>query len=141
MELGKKIILFDGVCTLCNGFVQFIIKRDRDDVFRFAALQSTLGQKLLAERRIDVQKVDSVVLIDPGVAYYLKSEAALHIGRHLKGYRTFSKVLNLIPNGLRNIIYDLIARYRYAWFGKTDQCVVPTAALRAKFLDGLGSQQ
>ena len=110
-------------------------------MFRFAALQSTLGQKLLAERRIDVQKVDSVVLIDPGVAYYLKSEAALHIGRHLKGYRTFSKVLNLIPNGLRNIIYDLIARYRYAWFGKTDQCVVPTAALRAKFLDGLGSQQ
>ena len=135
MEIDKKIILFDGVCNLCNGFVQLVIKRDKEDIFRYASLQSEIGQQLISERRIDTKTIDSVVLIEPGIAYYIKSDAALKIGRHLKGYRTLSKVLNLIPSGLRNIVYDLIARYRYAWFGKKDQCMVPTAELKAKFLD------
>lgn len=131
----KKIILFDGVCNLCNGFVQRVIKRDTNDIFRYASLQSEIGQQLLAERNIDTTKIDSVVLIEPGVAYYIKSDAALQIGRHLKGYRTISKLLNLIPSGLRNIVYDLIAHYRYSWFGKKDQCMIPTPELKAKFLD------
>lgn len=129
-----KIVLFDGVCNLCNSAVQRIIKRDQDDIFRFAALQSELGQKLVAERKIDTSKIDSFILIEPGVAYYVKSSAALRIGKHLKGYRTISSVLNLIPRGLRNIVYDFVARNRYGWYGKKDQCMIPTQELKAKFL-------
>lgn len=135
MENGKKIILFDGVCNLCNGFVQFIINRDKQDVFRFASLQSETGKQLLLERHIDVSKTDSVVLIELGVAYYIKSDAALQIGSHLKGYSGISRILYLIPSSLRNIVYDLIARYRYAWFGKKEACMIPTLELKAKFLE------
>jgi len=135
VEKGKKIVLFDGVCNLCNNTIQRIIKRDKKDLFRFAALQSETGEKLTTDRNIDTSKVDSIILIEPGVAYYVKSEAALKIGRHLKGYRTMSRVLNLFPSGLRNIVYDFVARNRYKWYGKKDQCMVPTPELRAKFLD------
>ena len=135
MNENKKIILFDGVCNLCNGFVQFVIKRDANDVFRYASLQSDIGQKLLSERNIDGTLIDSVVLIEPGVAYYIKSDAALQIGSHLKGFSGLSRVLHLIPSSLRNIVYDLIARYRYVWFGKKDACMIPTPELKAKFID------
>ncbi|MDB4292513.1 thiol-disulfide oxidoreductase DCC family protein [Maribacter sp.] len=135
MEEHKKIILFDGVCNLCNSSVQFVIKHDKEDLFRYAALQSEIGKQLLSERHIDTNNIDSIILIAPGVAYYVKSDAALQIGKHLKGYRTISSILYLIPKGLRNIVYDLIARYRYAWFGKQDACMLPTPELKAKFLD------
>ena len=135
VENDKKIILFDGVCNLCNGFVQFVIKKDKNDVFRYASLQSEIGQRLVSERNIDTKTIDSVILIEPGVAYYIKSDAALQIAGHLKGYRTFSKLLNLIPSSLRNIVYDFIARNRYNWYGKKDQCMIPTPELKAKFLD------
>ena len=79
LESGKKIILFDGVCNLCNRSVQFVIKRDSKDVFRFASLQSDLGKKLLAERSINPQETDSIVLIEPNVAYYTRSSAAIEI--------------------------------------------------------------
>jgi predicted DCC family thiol-disulfide oxidoreductase YuxK len=130
----KKIILFDGVCNVCNGFVQFVIKRDKEDLFRYASLQSDIAQKLLSERKIDTQRIDSVVLIEPGVAYYIKSDVALEIGKSLKGYRTLSKILGFIPSSIRNIVYDLIARNRYSWFGKKDECMVPTPEISAKFL-------
>ena len=129
-----KIILFDGVCNLCNSSVQFVIKRDIDDVFRFAALQSKTGQKFISERGIDTSTVDSIILIETGIAYYVKSEAALQIGQNLKGYRIISKVLNLIPSSLKNIVYDFVARNRYKWYGKREECMVPTPELRAKFL-------
>lgn len=134
MEETKKIVLFDGVCNLCNGAIQFIIKRDKKDKFRFAALQSEIGQKLVVERGIDTSKVDSIILIDPGVAYYTKSEAALEIGTELKGYRILSNILRLIPSSLSNIVYDLIARNRYKWYGKKETCMIPTPEFRAKFL-------
>lgn len=134
MEETKKIVLFDGVCNLCNGAIQFIIKRDKKDKFRFAALQSEIGQKLVVERGIDTSKVDSIILIDPGVAYYTKSEAALEIGAELKGYRILSNILRLIPSSLSNIVYDLIARNRYKWYGKKETCMIPTPEFRAKFL-------
>ena len=130
----KKVILFDGVCNLCNGAVKFVIKRDKKDLFRYAALQSDIGERLVAERNIDTSKVDSIILIEPGVAYYTKSTAALKIATSFGGIWVLANVLNLIPSCLRNIVYDLIARYRYRWFGKKDHCMVPTAELKAKFL-------
>lgn len=134
MEEPKKIVLFDGICNLCNGAIQFVIKRDKEDKFRFAALQSEIGRKLVAERGIDTSKVDSIILIDPGVAYYTKSEAALEIGTELKGYRTLSRIFRLIPSSLSNIVYDFIARNRYKWYGKKESCMIPTPELQAKFL-------
>ncbi|MEO9890976.1 thiol-disulfide oxidoreductase DCC family protein [Aurantibacter sp.] len=135
MDKEKKIVLFDGVCNLCNSTIQRIIKSDTEDVFRFAALQSDVGKKLISERNIDTETIDSIILIEPGIAYYVKSDAALQIGRHLKGYRTISKLLNLISSGLRDIVYDFIARNRYKWYGKKEQCMIPTPELKAKFLD------
>lgn len=135
MPINKKLILFDGVCNLCNNFVQFVIEKDAEDIFRFASLQSETGKRLIDERGIDTNTLDSVVLIEPGVAYYIKSDAALQVGMNLKGYRNLSKVLNLIPNGLRNIVYDFVARNRYRWYGKKDQCMIPTPELKAKFLE------
>ncbi len=135
IQKEHKIVLFDGVCNLCNSTVQFAIKRDRSDIFRFAALQSEIGQKLTLERGIDTSKVDSIILIQPGIAYYTKSDAALQIGAHLKGYRTISKLLTLIPRRLRDIVYDFVARNRYGWYGKKERCMVPSAELMEKFLN------
>ncbi|OWW25880.1 thiol-disulfide oxidoreductase [Zobellia sp. OII3] len=135
VENSKQIILFDGVCNLCNGAVQFVIKRDTLDVFRYAPLQSELGKKLIAERNIDSDSIDSIILIDPGVAYYIKSDAALEIGKQLRGYKTLSSILLWIPRSLRDIVYDFIARNRYKWYGKKEHCMVPTPELRAKFLE------
>ncbi len=122
------------MCNLCNSSIQFVIRHDREDLFRYAALQSDVGQQLLSERNIDTNNVDSIILIEPGVAFYIKSDAALQIGGNLKGYRTISKFLNLIPKGLRNIVYDFVARNRYRWYGKKDHCMIPTPELTAKFL-------
>ena len=133
---GKKIILFDGVCNLCNGAVLWIIRRDSRDIFRFASLQSEAGRELTRERHIDTGQVDSIILIDPGVAYYLKSDAALEIARELKGYGMLPFLLGWIPKSIRDGIYDLVARNRYRMFGKKQECMVPTPELKARFLEG-----
>ncbi|EAR01436.1 thiol-disulfide oxidoreductase DCC family protein [Maribacter sp. HTCC2170] len=135
MDPKKKIVLFDGVCNLCNRSIQYIIKRDKKDVFRFATLQGDVGQRLVQERNIDISKVDSIILIEPGVAYYTKSTAALKIGKSFGGVWKLAIVLNLIPSKLRDIVYDWVARDRYSWYGKKDACMVPTPELKAKFLD------
>ncbi|APA66085.1 DUF393 domain-containing protein [Maribacter sp. 6B07] len=134
VEQSKKIILFDGVCNLCNNSVQFVIKRDVNDVFQFAALQSETGKKLLTERNIDTQEVDSIILIEPNIAYYTKSTAALEIGKHLKGLKAISSILLWLPEALRNIVYDFIARNRYKWYGKKDNCMIPSEELKSKFI-------
>ncbi|WP_149275749.1 thiol-disulfide oxidoreductase DCC family protein [Pareuzebyella sediminis] len=131
----KKIILFDGVCNLCNNAIQDIIKRDKKDVFRFAALQSEIGRQLVDERHIDTSKIDSIILIDPGTAYYVKSEAAMEISKEVGGAWSVLALFRWIPVSLRNMVYDLVAKYRYRWFGRKAQCMVPTPELRAKFLD------
>ena len=132
---NKKIVLFDGVCNLCDGAVQRIIKHDKKDVFRFASLQSDFGRKLIAERGLDPEELDSIMLIEPGVAYYRKSTAALEISRDLSGGYSILKNFLFIPENLRDGIYDFIASNRYKWFGKKDQCMIPTPELKAKFLD------
>lgn len=131
---NKKIILFDGVCNLCNRSVQFIIKRDKKDVFRFAPLQSEIGEKLINERKIDPSKVDSIVLIEPDIAYYIKSSAALKIGRSFGGGYHLLAIFQWVPRVIRDWVYDIIARKRYRWFGKREACMVPTPELSVKFL-------
>lgn len=137
MELpaNKKIVLFDGVCNLCNGAVNYIIKHDKKDIFRFASLQSEIGRKLVSERGMDPEELDSIVLIEPGVAYYRKSTAALEISRDLSGGYSFLKNFLFIPESLRDGIYDFVANNRYKWYGKKESCMVPTAELKTKFLD------
>jgi len=134
VEEGKKIILFDGVCNLCNGAIQFVIKRDQKDIFRYAALQSEIGQKMIAERGIDTSKTDSIILVEPGVAYFVKSEAALEITKEFGGLWPLFQVFKWAPSSFRDIVYDFIARNRYKWFGRKDQCMTPTPELQAKFL-------
>ena len=135
MEDHKKIILFDGICNLCNSAVQYIIKRDKNDEFRFATLQGEIGQQLINERTIDTSKLDSIILIEPGIAYYSKSTAALKISQSFGGFWKMAYVLKLIPRQLRDIVYDWVARNRYGWYGKKEKCMVPTPELKAKFLE------
>ncbi|WP_293300778.1 thiol-disulfide oxidoreductase DCC family protein [Allomuricauda sp.] len=134
MEEGKKVILFDGVCNLCNSSVQFVIKRDRKDMFRYTALQSEVGQQMIKERGIDTSQVDSIILIEPGVAYYTKSDAALKIGQSFGGGYVLLAIFTWIPKSIRDAIYDFVARNRYKWFGKQESCMIPTPELKAKFL-------
>lgn len=135
MDLNKKIILFDGVCNLCDNTVQFIIKNDKKDEFRFATLQGKIAQNFLSTRNIDIEKTDSIILIEPNVAYYVKSSAALKIGRSFGGIWSLLWVLEQIPTGFRDWIYTIIAKNRYNWFGKKDNCMIPTPELKSKFLD------
>lgn len=134
MENYKKIILFDGVCNLCNTTVQFVIKNDKEDRFRFTPLQSDTGKKLLTERNIDTEDIDSIILIEPNVAYYTKSTAALEIGKYLKGLSTISSILLWLPESLRDIVYDFVAKNRYKWYGKKESCMIPTEELKNKFI-------
>ena len=132
---GKKIILFDGVCNLCEASVQFVIKYDKKDVFRFVALQSELGIEIIKHIGLENNNIDSVILYEPGIAYNYKSAAALEIAKNLGGFFHFGTVFKLIPNGLRNLIYDYIARNRYLWYGKKDSCLLPTEEIKSKFLE------
>ncbi|MFI0426571.1 MAG: thiol-disulfide oxidoreductase DCC family protein [Flavobacterium sp.] len=131
----KKIILFDGVCNLCDASIQYVIKHDKDDVFRFVALQSELGQKLLKHIGINPIHIDSIVLYEPGIAYYYKSTAALQIAKGLKGIFTVATVFQILPTGFRDLIYEYVAKNRYQWYGKKKSCLVPTPALKSKFLE------
>ncbi|MFL9844434.1 thiol-disulfide oxidoreductase DCC family protein [Flavobacterium rhizosphaerae] len=131
---NKKIILFDGVCNLCDSAVQFIIKHDKKDVFRFVALQSELGQEIVSYISIDTSKTDSIILYIPGKSYYYKAEAALNISKDLSGGYNLLSLLKFIPNVISNSVYDYVARNRYKWYGKKEACMIPTPELKAKFL-------
>jgi predicted DCC family thiol-disulfide oxidoreductase YuxK len=128
------ILLFDGVCNLCNGSVQLIIRRDPGARFRFASLQSEAGQRYLDELRIDRESVDSVVLIE-GDRWYKEGDAALRIARHLGGPWRALGIFRLVPRPLRDRLYRFVARHRYRWFGKREACWLPTPELRQRFLD------
>lgn len=132
---NKKIILFDGVCNLCESSVQFVIQHDTKDQFRFVALQSELGQRILNHIGINPKNIDSVVLYEPGIAYYYKSNAAIQIARHLGGFFHFGTIFRIIPTALRNALYDYVAANRYKWYGKKESCLLPTPELKAKFLE------
>lgn len=131
---NKKIVLFDGVCNLCNSVIQYVIKHDKKDIFRFVSLQSDLGQNILKHIGIDSKNIDSVILYEPGIAYYYKSNAAFEIAKSLGGFFSIGIVFRIIPTAFRNSIYDFIAKNRYKWYGKSESCSIPTAELQSKFL-------
>lgn len=137
--MNPPIILFDGVCNLCNASVQFIIERDPTAIFRFASLQSNAGQAILAENALDLalkndaSAEDSVILVENGKIYD-RSTAALRIARRLSGGMKLLYVFIIVPRTIRDFVYKFIAKNRYRWFGKQDACWMPTKELKARFL-------
>ena len=130
----KKIILFDGVCNLCNSSVQFVIKHDKKDVFRFVSLQSELGQNICHHLGISTLKIDSTILYEPENKYYSKSDVAFKILKEITGFYKVLLVFSILPKSFLDIIYDWIAKNRYRWFGKIESCLIPTPELKTKFL-------
>lgn len=128
------ILLFDGVCNLCNSAVQFTILRDHEQKFRFASLQSNSGQALLEQFGLSTTAYDSLVLVEDH-HYFLRSTAALRVARGLGGPWKMLYVFILVPKPIRDWVYDRIAQNRYRWFGKKDQCMIPTPDLQNRFLD------
>ncbi len=131
---NQDILLFDGVCNLCNGAVNFIIDRDPAGKFKFAALQSDFGQEQLEKLGFNKEDFDSLVLLSQDKVYK-KSTAALKIAKKLNGLYPLLYAFIIIPPFIRHAIYDLIARNRYKWFGKQDSCRIPTPDLRARFVE------
>jgi predicted DCC family thiol-disulfide oxidoreductase YuxK len=129
-----QLILFDGVCNLCNGFVQFVIERDPDNRFQFGALQSAAARRVLEEHDAPRPFPDSVVLVEEG-RVLTGSTAALRIVRRLRFPWPLAAALLAIPRPVRDWIYAIVARRRYLWFGKREHCMVPTPALRSRFID------
>lgn len=128
-----SIVLFDGVCNFCNSSINKIIKYDKKNRFKFAALQSETGKKLVEKHSIDPSKTDSIILIENDVAY-IKSTAILKISKHMSGLYPLTYGFIIIPTFIRNVVYDFIARNRYKWWGKKDSCMIPTAEVKAKFI-------
>ena len=130
----KKLVLFDGVCNLCNSTVTYVIKRDKKDVFRFAPLQSSIGKQIIEKYKIDISKIDSILLYshDKGLVY--KSTAALKIANGLGFPQNLMSAFFIVPPFIRNWVYDFIAKNRYKWYGKKESCMIPTPELKSKFL-------
>ncbi len=133
MATEHPIVLFDGVCNLCNRSVQFIIERDPEGRFRFASLQSGLGEELQTRLGIDSRGIDSILLVE-GDRWYKESDAALRIARGMSGAWRLLWALRFLPRFLRDGAYRLIARNRYRWFGRQETCWLPTPELRGRFL-------
>ena len=132
----KKLILFDGVCNLCNSSVLYVIKRDKKNIFLFAPLQSEIGKQIIQKFDINTEIVDSIILYIPEKdSIHHKSTAALKIASQL-GFPTNALAIFLvIPNFIRNWVYDFIARNRYKWYGKKEACMTTSADLQHKFLN------
>jgi predicted DCC family thiol-disulfide oxidoreductase YuxK len=130
----SEVVLFDGVCTLCNGSVLFIIKRDNKAKFTFASLQSSFGQSQLKKFGLPVRELNTIFLIKDE-KFFKKSDAALEIAKGMNGLWPVLYVFKIIPSFIRNFIYDWIAKNRYRWFGKQEACMIPTPELKARFLN------
>ncbi|MCB0631988.1 MAG: thiol-disulfide oxidoreductase DCC family protein [Saprospiraceae bacterium] len=127
------ILLFDGVCNLCNAFVQFVIRHDPEAVFRFTPLQSEIGQELSAKAGFPVNELSTVILYYRG-RFYTHSDVALEVVRRLPGIWSMLYGFVIIPKFLRDAIYNWVARNRYRWFGKRESCMMPTPDVKRRFL-------
>ena len=127
-----NIILFDGVCNLCNNTVSFLIKYDKNNIFKFAASQTNAGENIISQFNI-LNEGKSVIFIKDGIVFY-KSDAIIEIAKQIKGWPHIFKYACLFPKFLRDSVYDLIAKNRYSLFGKKETCTVPTEENRNRFL-------
>ena len=134
LPIDKQLILFDGVCNLCNSSVVFVIKNDPKDHFRFAPLQSHIGKAIIEKYNLDTSKTDSILLYSEKQGLRIKSSAALHIGKLLKFPINLMAIFLIVPPFIRNWVYDYIANNRYKWYGKKESCMIPTQELKSKFL-------
>lgn len=132
--MDYPVILFDGVCNFCNATVNLIIRKDKKKIFRFAALQSPAGENILSQYGINWRDDDSFVLVTNNKIYQ-RSTAALKLFNKLPWYWKWTQLFWIFPRFLRDGIYNIIARNRYKWFGKKDECMIPTADIRERFLD------
>ncbi|MCM3139364.1 thiol-disulfide oxidoreductase DCC family protein [Bacillus safensis] len=128
-----QLILFDGVCNVCSGAVQFVIKRDPKERMMFASLQSDTGQRILKENGLPLEEFNSFIYIEKGTLY-TKSTGILKAARHLKGIYRWSFLLLAIPRPIRDWFYQLIAKNRYKWFGQKTSCMMPTPDIQKRFL-------
>jgi predicted DCC family thiol-disulfide oxidoreductase YuxK len=128
----EKVILFDGVCNLCNGIVQFVMKRDKKKQIKFASLQSDIGQKMVL-KHYGTTTIDSFIFVDNGKAY-MKSSAGLRVCKHLSGPWKLLIIFIIIPTPIRDFFYSIIAKNRYKWFGKSETCMMPTKDMKDRFL-------
>ena len=126
-------MLFDGVCNFCNASINFVIEHDKAGYFKFAPLQSAIGEELIAKYGIDTIETDSVILVEDEKAH-VRSDAALRIAKHLDGIWSWTSVFRVIPRSIRDAAYKLIARNRYLLFGRREACMIPTPEVRARFL-------
>ena len=127
------ILLFDGHCNLCNAWVQFIVKRDSAGTIRFASLQSGAGRRLLEEHKIDENYIESLVFFEEE-RFSVSSTAALRTLSYLDDWQKHLIILTVVPRSLRDLVYRFIARNRYKWFGRREQCMIPTTELSKRFL-------
>jgi len=131
---NSKIILFDGVCNFCNSSVNFIIDRDKKDIFKFASLQSDFGQNKLKQFNLSSDNLSTLILISDN-KYFTRSTAAIRIAKDLKFPYNLSYAFIIIPPFIRNFFYDIISKNRYRWFGKRDTCRIPSPKERDKFIE------
>jgi predicted DCC family thiol-disulfide oxidoreductase YuxK len=132
-NLKSPVLLFDGVCNLCNRSVQWVLLHDPKGIFRFASLQSDIGQALLRQHGLSTQKFDTVVLLD-GPRVFLRSDAPLEVARRLGGLWSLFYAFKIVPRALRDAVYDWVARNRYRWFGHQSECFLPSPAWKGRFL-------
>lgn len=135
---NEHLVLFDGVCNLCNAAIQFIIKNDKKGKFKFASLQSEIAKRIIKEGRIksvgNGEEPETIIYFEKG-KIYLKSTAALKIAKGLQFPCFLLYLFILIPSPLRNFIYDFVSKNRYRWFGKKEECMIPEGTLKGRFID------
>ncbi len=131
---SHPIILFDGVCNLCSSSVQYVIKHDPKHIFRFASLQSSFAQNILSKNNLSLNNYNSFVLYTDN-KIYTRSTAALMVAKKLSGFIQLLYVFIIVPKFIRDAVYNFIAKNRYAWFGKKNECWLPSAELKSLFLD------
>ena len=131
---NKSIIIFDGICNLCNSSVQFLLKHDKKERFLFVSFQSDAAKKILLQYNYTNTELSSIILLQEGILYK-KSTAALRIARQLNFFWSLSYIFIILPKGFRDFIYDINAKNRYQWFGKRDSCIVDNGKYKSRFIE------
>lgn len=132
--MNKPIILFDGFCNLCDSMINFILKEDKKDLFRFSAIQSDFTKKIISDKKLDSEYLKTIILIYNDKIYF-RSDAVLKILILLGGYfKLFAYIFIIIPTPIRDLVYNFIAKKRYLWFGKKENCIISYPDVNDKFI-------